>query len=194
MSIFQFASRSAHAGRLLALLVLAAATTGCVTQPVGSFQPSFERVGQLKAAGSQPVAVDAVTGGPDRLSVRGNGAISPVGKNFGDYLKAALEAELGKAERLSAASNIKLRANIIETDINAAGASTANATLTALVTVDKAAQQIYSKQFSARHEWESSFVGAVAIPRAIQAYPGVVEAFLNQLYADPEFKRALNGG
>jgi hypothetical protein len=49
----------------------------------------------------------------------------------------------------------------------------------------------YDQVKSAHDEWDSSFVGAVAIPRAQNEYPTLVQKLLAELYADPAFLAAL---
>lgn len=49
----------------------------------------------------------------------------------------------------------------------------------------------YDQVKTLQHEWESSFAGAIAIPRAQQAYPGLVQRLLAALYADQAFLQAL---
>ena len=44
---------------------------------------------------------------------------------------------------------------------------------------------------TARHEWDSAFLGSIAIPRAQQNYPIVVQKLLASLYVDLEFLQAL---
>ncbi len=49
----------------------------------------------------------------------------------------------------------------------------------------------YDKVTTVHDEWDSSFMGNVAIPRAQQRYPTVVQKLLGALYADPAFLQAL---
>jgi hypothetical protein len=49
----------------------------------------------------------------------------------------------------------------------------------------------YYKVKSIHDEWDSSFVGAIAIPRATERYPVMVQKLLAALYADAAFTQAL---
>lgn len=44
---------------------------------------------------------------------------------------------------------------------------------------------------SVRHEWESSFLGAIAIPNAVANYAPAVQKLLAELLADPAFRAAI---
>ena len=57
--------------------------------------------------------------------------------------------------------------------------------------VHDAAGTRYDKTLSDRYEWESSFMGGIAIPRAIQNYVVTIQRMLRKLYTDPEFARAI---
>ncbi|MFL6623645.1 MAG: hypothetical protein ACJ8KA_03695 [Sulfurifustis sp.] len=41
------------------------------------------------------------------------------------------------------------------------------------------------------HEWESSFVGAIAIPAAQRGYDTTVKKLVTALFADKEFQNAI---
>jgi len=42
-----------------------------------------------------------------------------------------------------------------------------------------------------RSEWDSSFAAAIAVPKATQQYPLVVQKLLGSLYSDPAFISAI---
>ena len=49
---------------------------------------------------------------------------------------------------------------------------------------------VYDKTHNVVHEWESSFIGALAIPAAMQGYAAAVQKLTGQLFADPAFVQA----
>lgn len=173
------------------LLPLAA----CVSLPVPQFEPSYDRVQQLKAAGAGKVSVGAFSAAPSannkRISVRGNPVVPPKGvATFGDYVKGALEQELQRAELLSPDAPLAITGALVANDL-AAGMDAGSGKLAVEVTVSHGGTAKFKKVVEAAASWESSFVGAIAIPRAAQSYPKVVDALLAQLYADPEFMAAV---
>jgi len=179
----------------IAIVAVVLATAGCVSEPVQPYQPSFENVQLLKrqAPRTNGVELGVFSGGPTRLNVRGSSALSPVGSGFADYLRGALEAELAKAEMLRPGGGARVTGTIIGTDIETGTGSTARAWLDAEIVVSGSAGERYRRQLRVEHQWESSFVGAIAIPLAFQAYPQLVQRFLQELYADPAFGKALQG-
>ena len=49
----------------------------------------------------------------------------------------------------------------------------------------------YDQVKTVRSEWDSSFAAAIAVPRATQQYPLVVQKLLGSLYSDPAFISAI---
>ena len=49
---------------------------------------------------------------------------------------------------------------------------------------------VFDKEIAARAEWESSFIGALAIPAGMQGYVSAVQKLAGALFADPEFQAA----
>lgn len=163
---------------------------GCATK-VPVYEASFDNVKVLTADALKPSAVDKFTGGPDSISVRGvNQGESPVGSNFADYIQDALSQELTKANLLVLSSDYHIQGKVVSTDIDAA-MDTGHTTASVDFVVTRSGQPIFEKVISADYQWESSFVGAIAIPRGFQSYPKTVEMLLNNLYKDPDFVKSL---
>ena len=53
---------------------------------------------------------------------------------------------------------------------------------------------VYDKSFEAQHEWESSFIGALAIPAAMDNYAGAVQKLVGMLFADADFSSSTAAG
>ncbi len=69
--------------------------------------------------------------------------------------------------------------------------SKASGDLEARFVVKTAGTVRYDQVKTIQDEWDSSFVGAVAIPRAQQRYAVMVQKLLAALFADPAFVEAL---
>jgi hypothetical protein len=163
---------------------------GC-TQTVPVYDPAFENVQLLKAASARPASVDKFSGGPTSLIIRGfTSAKSPVGNDFGDYVQDALSRELDKAQLLVMSSDYKIQGKVVDTDVDT-GISTGRTSISVEFVVTKEGVERYRKVVTSGYEWDSSFIGALAIPRGIQSYPKVVGMLLNKLYSDPDFAKAL---
>jgi hypothetical protein len=169
--------------------------TGCaiVTPP---YQPSIANVTTLKQAGSAGAAVGAFTvqagiQGANSLGIRGSSMSSSVGGHYGDYLAEALKRELDLAQRLDPKSKVEISGVLLKNVLSAGGISRNDGEIEARIVVRRDGQVRYDKTQRATAEWESSFAGAVAIPKAQQQYPVVVQNLLAALYADTDFLAAI---
>jgi len=80
---------------------------------------------------------------------------------------------------------------LAQNELNAGGMSKADSTVAAKFVVTRGGSSVYDKLISATHEWDSSFVGAIAIPEAINQYTQMYARLLDKLFADEEFKKAV---
>lgn len=119
-----------------------------------------------------------------------NAVASPYG-SFTSYLAEALKQELDDARLLNPTSPTEISAVLLRNSLNAAGISTGVAEIEAQFTVRNGGKIKYEKTKVARHTWDSSFAGAIAVPKAQQNYPVVVQKLLGLLFSDPEFISAL---
>lgn len=127
----------------------------------------------------------------NKLSIRGGGYVSPYDKSYVNYLKEALRQELDDARLLSPDATIEIGGMLIRNELNAGGFSTADAKLEARFIVKRAGKVSYDKVKSAQYVWDSSFIGAIAVPKAQQSYPTVYQMLLTNLYTDNDFIAAI---
>lgn len=161
--------------------------------PAPKYSPSYDNVQLLNGVGSK-VQVNEFQKANEEvgsISLRGNSLSSPYDKDLVHYLQVALESELSKAGLLSDNSNKKISALIEKNDIDASGFSVAQGVISAKFTVTKDGQSIYQQTIDVQQEWESSFMGAIAIPNAAEQYPKLVQGLLKKLYSDKAFIAAL---
>jgi hypothetical protein len=180
----------------LLALVLAASflSTGCaLTAPV--YGISVSDVQQLKSAGNAPVAVKPFEAGPDAndsgIGVRASSATSPVNNSYAAYLTDALKQELSAANKLAPDAQIEVSGVLTKNDLNTSSFSTGYGDIEARFIVKRKGEVRYDHVKSNHTEFESSFVGAVAIPHAVNAYPNLVQGLLTNLCNDPAFIAAL---
>lgn len=183
------------ATRTTLALAVATLATGCAIQ-APPYNPSLANVDRWKVAAPKPVAVGAFTvqagaTGGTSISLRGNPMGSPVGSSYADYLAQALRQELQLAGRLGTGSSLELSGLLLSNDIAAGGFSTNSGVIEARFVVKVEGTVRYDQTLKATDTWDSSFVGAVAIPKAQQQYPVLVQKLLTQLLADPAFASAL---
>jgi hypothetical protein len=178
-------------GALLAVLAL----HGCALK-APAYAPSIDNVEVMKRSGMRTVALGSFTvsaGAPGgaAIGLRGSSMESPVGADYAAYLGEALRQELVLAGKLDAKSDIEIGGTLMKNDIAAGGISTNSGEIEARFVVRRAGAMRYDALKRADASWESSFVGGIAIPKAQQQYPLLVQKLLSQLLADPQFLAAL---
>jgi hypothetical protein len=189
------------AARIFSLLACCSLFAGCVSVPVGSHQPTGDtvialrdsgiaalNVGEFKLAAGVDPAIDK------SVSARGSPIKPQNGQSFALYLKESLTADLKAAGKYDAAAPLSIQAELTENQLHAAGISQASALLAAHFSVKKGEQLVYDKLLRQESSWKSSFLGAVAIPEAINQYTEGYTRLLAQLYADQEFRKACASG
>lgn len=175
------------------VLLLSVLMLGACSLPAPKYSPSFDNVQMIKGV-DKKVEVAQFKGANNNLgdiTIRGNTLTSPYNKDFIHYIQTALELEFEKAGLLMKGSTKKLSAVIEENDIDTSDFSTAYGSITATFSINENGNQLYSNQISIKKQWENSFIGAVAIPKAAESYPGMVQELLKQLYSDNKFITAL---
>lgn len=168
---------------------------GCST-PAPNYSPSISNVELIKAANANNLSVGKVqtmsgSQGADAIGLRGSQMISPVGKDYGDYLAYALRQELQLANAYDPQSGIEISGTLMTNNINAGGMNTNDAQIQARFVVKKQGVTVYEQTKKAEMQWESSFAGAVAIPLAMNNYPVLVQKLLSNLFSDPSFVAAI---
>jgi hypothetical protein len=184
-------------GRALVLAVLvssAALASGCSLM-APRYTASLDNVQKLKDGGIAPTKVgtfrsDSGKDNPPSISLRGSSLASPYNASYADYLAEALKQELSMAGKLAPDAQIEVSGVLQKNDISVP-IGTGYGDITARFIVTRAGAVRYDQVKSIHDEWESSFVGAVAIPRAQEQYPILVQKLLAAVYADPAFVQAL---
>jgi hypothetical protein len=184
-----------NALRTAALLLVALVLQGCAMQ-APRYTPSIDNVEALKKSGPGSVmlgtfSVQSGAQGATSISMRGSSMVSPVGSDYAAYLADALRQELVLAGKLDPKSSIEISGLLMKNDISAAGVSTNSGEIEARFVVKRDGAVRYDAVKRAESSWESSFVGAIAIPKAQQQYPVIVQQLLSKLLTDPQFQSAL---
>ena len=180
---------------LLSTLALPILVTGCASM-APPYPVSIDNVQRLKDSGTQSAKVgtfDASTdhANPNPLSIRASTMASPYGNSYGIYLAEALQQELSLANKFAANADIEISGTLLKNSLDGSGFSTGTADIEARFLVKRRGNVAYDQVKAAHHQWESSFAGAVAIPRARQEYSTVVQKLLAALYSDPKFQNAM---
>jgi hypothetical protein len=75
--------------------------------------------------------------------------------------------------------------------LDASGVNIGVAEVAARFTVTEGGRVLYDKHHEVKHQWESSFMGAVATMHAVQNYNVAVQKLVGRLFSDPAFRQAL---
>jgi len=180
---------------VLAGLLLAALTACSSVAPKYTLVP--DNINRLRDSGMESTRLGEFNAAPgnqsdvNRLTIRGGAYVSPYEGSYVNYLKEALRFELDEARLLIPNAKVELSGFLVRNELNAAGFSTADAQIEARFVVRRDGQVRFDKVLSAKYEWDSHFAGNVAIPRAQQNYPLVVQKLLSALWADKDFINAV---
>lgn len=182
------------AGRASAVL-LALGLAACAHTPAPAYQPAVANTESLQSArtGIRVGLFDAAPGAEnERLRAR---AVSLTGGSDGlytTYLRDAVSTELETAGRLDPSSTTVIEGTLVRNELNAGGASSADAVIAARFLVKRGDVAVYNETLTAEHEWDSSFIGMIAVPAALQNYVATVQKLLGKLFSDPSFKQATS--
>lgn len=184
--------------RIFAAAFVVLLASGCAMQ-APRYQALIDNVEVIKQApnsvslGSFSVQAGspAAARGGASLSVRASPMNSPVGTDYAAYVADALSQELIVAKKLDPKSKIEISGKLMKNDISAGGFSTNNGEIEAQFVVKKDGVVRFEKTKFASLTWDSSFLGAVAIPKAQQQYPLIVQKLLSLLWGDADFQAAL---
>lgn len=169
--------------------------SGCASV-APTYTPAMDNITNMKNSGEFTVKVGdfASAKAPENvnpISIRGGSMISPYGESYARYLAEALKLELDMARKLSPSSETVISGELLKNNIDASGFSTGFGDIAARFVVTKSGQTRYDQVKSAHHEWESSFAGAVAIPKASQSYAELVQKLIAELFRDQTFIQSL---
>ena len=142
-------------------------------------------VGDFKLAAGKKKDIDkSVSARGSPVQVEGDGT-------FSGYLRQSVINDLTAAGKYDKASGTVIEAELTENTLSAAGSKKASALLVVRFLVKRAGQTRFDKLVRQAAEWESSFIGAVAIPDAHNHFGEQFRLILTKLYGDPEFLNAL---
>lgn len=182
--------------RLLLLGVAAALMAGCAAQlpaptangetveKIRALRLPPARAGNFVLAPGKAPALDRSVGG-----LRGS-TLSAASGSFAQQLKDELVQAMKAAGVYDESSPTVIESQLVDSSVDA-GISTGSARLAARFIVSREGQKRFDKELVVESTWESSFVGAVALPMAINQYGALYKAIVIKLVGDPDFRLAL---
>lgn len=179
---------------MILLVLLSAFTAGCATT-LAPHQPSVDTVTLLRSSGLEKLAAGEFGLAPgakqdiDRSVTSRGSTASPTEGTFSAYLKAALVSDLKASGLYDTSGPLTVQGQLVDAQLDT-GMSTGKALISAHFQVMRSGQTVFDKTLKDYHTWDSSIIGAVAIPRAFNEYQAGYANLLGQLYKDPEFLNA----
>lgn len=157
------------------------------------YNASLENVQTIKRAKIEPIKVGSITTTKklNSISLRGSSMLSPVNKSYGDYISQALEDELRLAKLWSPVSSTIITGQVLTNDIDVSGFSEGSGEISANFIVTKNNKIIFEKTISANHTFDSSFIGAIAIPNGQANYVNLVQKLIKNLFENKDFVTAV---
>jgi len=188
-AIFQILPGSLIIGTALALCA-------CASLSAPRYTAALENVQKLSDAGVRSVQVSAFTVIPahdnaNPILLRGAPLNSPYNHSYADYLTEAVREEFKQAGKLSGRAPLIVSGTLQRNWIDLPGLGPGAGELQARFIVTQGGAVRYDQLKFIHEEWNSSFVGKEAIPRAQSHYPLMMQRLLASLYADPDFVTAL---
>lgn len=176
-------------------VVLLASLAGCANFVAGPYSPDYATLDGLKAAKPGGVQVADVqptdpAAAVNRITLRGAPLVSPH-TTFANYLQQALLRDLSEIGALDSKSDTRVEARVLKNDIDVSGFSVGTGSMDVELTVRHGGTERLRKVYQASTQFESSFAGAVAIPKGQIEYARLVQTLLRQIYSDPQFVAAI---
>jgi hypothetical protein len=181
---------------LAAVCAIAMQMTGCANLKMSTPSASLENTATLRSANMTPVnvgtftATGAAMGSKDKsISIRGGNSVeSPVGPSFTEYLRETVKVEMAAAGLLDEKSSTVITGTMIDSDLESGNGS---GYLVARFVVTRDGTVRFDRELKTTTTWESSFIGAVAIPAAAHGYESLYRMMATKLINDAEFRKAV---
>ena len=185
--------------RVVAAVLVTLGAAGCANISIGSPVATMENITAARNSGIAPVALGRFTVAPGRpggmdekIVIRSNSIRSPYDDSLSGYLKETLAVDLRAAGLLDPSSPIVVSGELTESAIDVPmGNSPAYGAVAAKFVVTKAGARVYEREFRARTDWTTKFMGVEEIPVAIGRYGLLHRQLVSELLRDPQFRAAV---
>lgn len=178
---------------VLAGVIAIAILSGCAAV-APNYNPNPESAQKLQAARVQPAKVGDFTAEANAanssIGLRASTMVAAQG-TYDKYLADALKNELELVKLYSPTSTTVIAGVLMKNEMNTGVAMIGDGLIEARFVVKRDGAIRFDKVKKATIQWDSNFVGAIAIPRAQREYPRLVQALVMELFSDPDFVAAL---
>jgi hypothetical protein len=184
--------------RLVGIAALAGALVlgGCARMPLGPPSASMDNIVVARSSGIAPVSLGEfrlAAGRPaaldEAVTARTNTYYSPYANSFAQYMKETLAADLRAAGLLDPASTTVVQGWLTDSRFEVPSGA-AKAAVAARFVVLRAGKAVYDRELRAEADWKASFIGAEALPDAVNRYGQLYRRLSATLLSDPDFRAA----
>ena len=182
--------------RKLLIVALTGFALSACAQQMGSPQPSMSTLDAVRSSDIPAMRVGTFAPAPTLPASKdksiGSRAVTlePPGGSLAKYLGNALENDLRMGGKLDPKADLVLEGLLTASDLDT-GMDTGKGNLGAKFSLKRDGKSIFEKDLSVQAQWDSSFVGAVAIPEAINQYTALYDKLATALFTDSDFKAAV---
>jgi hypothetical protein len=177
------------------IITVAALISGCANLVVPSYSPDYAAVDSLKHSKLDKAALGKVQ--PDDAKAKVN-QISLRGANltagdvtFAGYLERAMKNDLQEAGMYDSNAARRIDIVLLQNDMDVSGFSEGVGRIEIELSITTSGTTVLRKKYATSIKFESSFIGAVAIPKGQTEYPNLVRALLSVIYRDQAFSQAM---
>jgi hypothetical protein len=173
------------------VVTTAALVSGCASFTAPTYSPNYETIDSLKKINLEKMSVGEgeprdQSASVNKITLRGARLTSPSG-TFAKYLENAIRSDLAEMGLYDPTSTTRVDVTLLQNDIDVSGFSTGYGVMEVKVSINKKGALAFERVYMANTQFESSFAGAVAVPKGQNEYPNLVRALLQQVYVDPAF-------
>lgn len=182
--------------RFILIVLLTFITAGCASFKAPAYSPDYTVLDSLK--NKQLISVSVAPVEPQEPEAKVNtislraASLSAEQGTFSAYLEQSMIQDLTSMGIYQPDSNVRIKATIVENDLDISSFSKGYGKMVVDLEIHKSTVLAFTRQYIGETEFESSFAGAVAIPKAQSEYPYLVRQLLKQVYSDPDFIRELS--
>ena len=182
--------------RIAAWVFLPFMLAGCGSVPLPQHQASLDAIQSLRSGDLVPLKVGAFVR-DSKLPPKADQTVvsrsvtvtSPDGGSFALYLGNVLKTDLEAAGKLDPQSGAVVQGVLTKNELST-GIGTGTGTLGARFTLTRDGTAVYDKDLVAQQLWDGNFIGAIAIPDAINHYQSLYNELAEKLFKDEEFRKA----
>jgi hypothetical protein len=188
----------ARALRIAAAALLGATLVGCASVKMPAPTASAATVEKLRAANLAAATAGTFSLAPGKPAemdsklangLRGSSVAAASG-SFSQQLKDEIVTALKAANLYDEKAPIVIEGRLTDSKVDAA-IGTGTGRLAAQFSVTRGGKRVFDKELAVDAQWESSFVGAIALPAAINQYGALYKTLVAKLFDDADFRAAL---